>query len=156
MEPPSAFTLAETAFLRGMDWRHLEAMAACAMGVSFPANDRIFRTGEPANRFYLILSGRVALEATAPDGTTVPLQVIEAGDVLGWSWLFPPHQWQFDAITVGPVEAIYFYGTRLRDFADEDPAFCCAMMKRMTQVILARLQATRHLLVAKAHPVNGR
>ncbi|KAB2674602.1 MAG: Crp/Fnr family transcriptional regulator [Verrucomicrobia bacterium] len=154
MESPSAFTLAETAFLRGMDWRHLEAMAACSMGVGFPAGERVFRTGEPANRFYLILRGRVALEAVAPDGAKVPLQVIEAGDVLGWSWLFPPHRWQFDAVTLEPVEAIFFYGTRLREFAEEDPAFCCAIMKRMAGVLLTRLQATRRSLVEHVHPAH--
>ena len=154
MEPPSAFTLAETDFLRGMDWRHLEAMAACAMGVEFPAGDRILRTGEPANRFYLVLRGRVALEATASSGPPVALQTIGAGDVLGWSWLFPPYQWQFDAITLEPVEAVFFYGTRLREFADEDPAFCCAIMKRMSHVILGRLQSTRRRLVAATRPAH--
>ena len=152
MEPPSAFTLAETPFLRGMEWRHLEAMAACAMGVRIPAGDRMFRTGEPANRFFLLLGGRVSLEAAGPNGSMVPLQIIEAGDVLGWSWLFPPYQWQFEAVTLEPVEALFFYGTRLREYAEEDPAFCCAMMKRMTNVILGRLQATRRRMVENAYP----
>ena len=84
----------------------------------------------------------------------MPLQVIEAGDVLGWSWLFPPHRWQFDAVTLEPVEAIFFYGTRLREFAEEDPAFCCAIMKRMAGVLLTRLQATRRSLVEHVHPAH--
>jgi CRP/FNR family cyclic AMP-dependent transcriptional regulator len=146
MEPPSAFMLAETPFLKGLEWRHLEAMSSCAMGVRFPAGERIFETGQPANRFYLLLGGRVALETPAESGPPIRIQVIEAGDVLGWSWLFPPYTWQFNARTLEPVEAVFFYGTKLRELAEEDPAFCCAMMKRMTHVILQRLQATRSRL----------
>ena len=148
MEQPTAFSLSEVPFLKGMEWRHLEAMAACAMGVKFPADERIFRTGENANRFYLLVSGRVALEAPGEDGSSTPIQEIVAGDVLGWSWLFPPYQWRFDARTVEPVEAIFFYGTHLRELADEDPVFCCTMMRRMSGVILERLQATRTQLAA--------
>ncbi len=146
MEPPTAFTLSEQPFLKGMEWRHLEAMAFCAMGVQLEPGAHIFRVNEPANRFYLILSGRVSLE-NVHNGKVTPVQIVEAGDVLGWSWLFPPHEWRFDARTLGPVEAIFFYGTRLRELADEDPAFCCAMMRRMSNVILKRLQATRQQLV---------
>jgi len=146
MEPPSAFTLSEQPFLKGMEWRHLEAMASCAMGVRFEAGDHIFRISEPANRFYLIVSGRISLETPRADGTLFPVQVLEAGDVLGWSWLFPPYEWRFDARTLEPVEAIFFYGTRLRELADDDSVFCCSMMRRMSNVILQRLQATRHEL----------
>ncbi len=152
MESPTAFTLAELPFLKGLEWRHLEAMASCAIGVKIGAGERIFKTGEPANRFYLLTAGRVALEAQTPSGSSVEVQVIQAGDGLGWSWLFPPYEWRFDARTVEPVEAIYFYGTRLRELAEADPAFCCALMKRMTSVILSRLQATRSRLV---QPLTG-
>lgn len=146
MQPPSAFTLSEEPFLKGMEWRHLEAMAHCAMAVELEANVHIFRVQEPANRFYLIHAGRVSLE-TPHEGNVTQVQIVEAGDVLGWSWLFPPHEWRFDARTLEPVQALFFYGTQLRDLADQDPAFCCAIMRRMSKVILQRLQATREQLV---------
>lgn len=149
MEAPSAPVLSQLPFLQGLEWRHLEAMAACAMLVRFGPGETIFRTGEAAARFYLVVEGRVQLESPRPSGPPVPIQVIEAGDVLGWSWLFPPYQWRFDARTLEPVEAIFFHGTRLRDLAEEDPVFCCTMMKRMTSVILQRLQATRDELVRR-------
>ncbi len=144
---PTAFALAELPFLKGMDWRHLELMSSCAMTVRFAAGEHVFRTGDPANRFFILLSGKVSLEAASEQGVRVPFEVISAGDVLGWSWLFPPYFWRFDAVTLEPVEAVFFYGTRLRDAADQDAALCCDLMKRMTKVILQRLQATRTELV---------
>lgn len=148
MEPTPA-NLAEIPFLKGMSWKHLETLSACAMSVRFDANNHIFKSGDVANRFYILLSGRVQLEAADRDSKAVPIQVIEAGDVLGWSWLFPPYHWRFDARTLEPVEALFFYGTRLRETAEQDAELCCTLMKRMTPVILARLQATRNEL-AKA------
>ena len=148
MEPTPA-NLAELPFFKGMAWEQLEALSACAMSVRFEAGNHLFRTGDVANRFYVLLSGRVQLESTSIDQPPVPIQVVEAGDVVGWSWLFPPYHWRFDARTLDPVEAIFFYGTRLREQAENDPALCCELMKRMTPVILNRLQATRNEL-AKA------
>jgi CRP/FNR family cyclic AMP-dependent transcriptional regulator len=67
--------------------------------------------------------------------------------VLGWSWLFPPYCWQFDARTLEPTEAIFFYGTPLREQCEQDHNFGFEMMKRMTQVIIQRLQGARRLLL---------
>lgn len=148
MEPTPA-NLGQLPFLKGLSWEHLETLSACAMSVRFDAGSHLFHTGDVANRFYILLSGRVQLESVSQDLPPVPIQVIEAGDVLGWSWLFPPYHWRFDARTLEPVEAIFFYGTRLREQAEQDPALCCALMKRMVPVILERLQSTRNEL-AKA------
>lgn len=142
MEPTPA-NLAEIPFFKDMSWQQLETLSACAMSVRFDANTHIFKTGDVANRFYVLISGKVQLESAVEDGPAIPIQVLEGGDVLGWSWLFPPYHWRFDARTLEPVEAIFLYGTRLREQADQDPALCCTLMKRMTPVILARLQATR-------------
>lgn len=150
MEPTPA-NLAEIPFLKDMSWQHLETLSACAMTVRFDADSHIFRTGDVANRFYILLSGKVQLESAERDMQPVPIQVIEAGDVLGWSWLFPPYHWRFDARTLEPVEALFFYGTRLREYAEQDPALCCSLMKRMTPVILSRLQATRAELAKSLH-----
>lgn len=148
MDAPTAFDLSRLPFLHGMDWRHLEAMAACALPARFEENETLFNAGETANRFYILLSGRIVLETDGPSGRPVEIQVIEAGDVVGWSWLFPPYQWRFSARTLGPVEAVFFAGPQLREVADADPAFCCALWKRMSGVMLSRLQATRARLAS--------
>jgi CRP/FNR family transcriptional regulator, cyclic AMP receptor protein len=132
---------------RGLSAAHLKLLAGFAMRTSFAQGEVIFREGDPANRFYLIESGRVRLETRRPGGS-VPIQTIGAWEVLGWSWLVPPYVWQFDAVAEEPTRAIFFYGTRLREMCDEDPALGYELMKRMSEVILQRLQATRRQLVA--------
>ena len=137
-----ATLIAEHPFLAGMKPAHLEVLCDCAMQTQFAKDQLIFREGDLANRFYLIQEGRVALESRG-DERTVLIQTVGAGDVLGWSWLFPPYYWHFDARTLTPTKAIFFYGTRLRAQCDEDHEFGYELIKRMAAVVIVRLQAAR-------------
>lgn len=130
-------------FLQDFSAEHLATLAECAMPTSFKAEQVIFREGEMANRFYLILDGHVALETEAPDRPPVPVDSVTAGDVLGWSWLFPPYTWNFTARAIGPVRAIFFYGTWLRERCASDPALGYELMRRTAGVVIRRLQVTR-------------
>jgi CRP-like cAMP-binding protein len=139
--------IAELPFLKGLSSKHLQTLADNAMQSQFKAGEMIFREGDPANRFYLIQSGQVALESSPKDRPAVRIQTIGAGDVLGWSWLFPPHYWRFDARALEPTSAIFFYGTRLREECEKDHDLGFELMKRMAGVVLERLQATRRQLI---------
>ena len=73
-----------------LDKRQLEVLSDLAMEIRFTPGEYIFRRQDPANRFYLILEGRVELElATTRDGIKV-VQMAGPGDYLGWSWLKQP------------------------------------------------------------------
>lgn len=118
-----------------------------AMRVSFIPNEFIFREGDPANRFYLIHTGKVGLEAHLANGECVPVQTLGAGDVLGWSWLFPPSYWHFDARALAMTEAVYFFGTPLRTECESDHELGYELLKRMSAVVIQRLHATRRQLL---------
>jgi CRP/FNR family transcriptional regulator, cyclic AMP receptor protein len=101
-----------------------------------------------ANRFYLICSGKVELQvANDFDHQPVVVETIGAGSVLGWSWLFPPYCWHFDACAITPVKAIFFYGTRLREECETNHELGHELMKRVSAVVIERLQAARGRLV---------
>lgn len=144
-------TIAELPFLAGLNSKHLQTLADNAMQSHFDTGELIFREGDPANRFYLIQRGQVALESSPKDRPAVRIQTIGAGDVLGWSWLFPPFYWHFDARALEPTSAIFFYGTRLREACESDHDLGYELMKRMAGVMLQRLQATRSQLLQHQH-----
>ncbi len=152
---PTAASLGHQPFFRGVPWTHLEALAAVAACAKFGPDEVIFQEGEEANRFYLVLSGTVALEAAA-GSRDVPLQTVETGDGLGWSWFFPPYRWQFTARTVTPVEAFFFHAPTLRQRMEDDPALGYAVMKRMAAVLFERLLSTRDRLVLLEQATAGR
>jgi CRP-like cAMP-binding protein len=134
-------------FLQGMTPHQHRILASCAMRAHFGPGETIFRAGDSANRFYLILSGKLVLESQGKGRGMVSIQTIGAGDVLGWSWLFPPYTWHFDASAVEPTEAIFIYGTPLREECETDHELGYELMKRLAEVMLARLQATRWQLL---------
>ncbi len=138
-----AETLAVAPFLDGMSARHLRTMAECAMPSAFSGGEMIFREGDVANRFYLLQEGSVALESRSRESDPIHIQTIGAGDVLGWSWLFPPFLWHFDARAIEPVKVLFIYGSRLRDHCEDDHDFGYELVKRMAEVMMRRLQATR-------------
>lgn len=117
------------------------------MKTTFEAGKVIFAEGETANRFYLIETGKVALESRGEQSEAVTIEVIGTGDLLGWSWLFPPYVWHFSARAVEPTHAIFFYGTVLREYCDADPSLGFELFKRMGEVMINRLQSARSRLV---------
>jgi len=133
-------------FLKGMAARQLEILSAESMLAEFKTDERILYEGGPANRFYLILEGRVELESPMREGESIHTQTLSKGDVLGWSWIFPPYRWHFDARAVTPTKAIFFYGTRLRELCEENHDFGYELMKRISEIVIKRLQATLHEL----------
>lgn len=134
-------------FLIGLSERHIRLLSDCAMLTHFQPDQKIFRTGETANRFYLLEEGTVVLEAVAAmDETPVQIDTVRAGGLLGWSWLFPPYLWHFDARAVEPATAIFFYGTVLREYCERDPALGYELFKRMSEVMIKRLQSARDRL----------
>jgi CRP/FNR family cyclic AMP-dependent transcriptional regulator len=144
---PLEVKIAEHPFLKGLSSQHLKALSEYAMFSEFTEDQLIFSEKDPANRFYLILEGEIALESHVRDSGTVPIETIGAGDVLGWSWLFPSYHWHFDARALKDTKAIFFYGTRLRERCEEDHDLGYELMKRTAEVVIKRLQATRRQLL---------
>ena len=140
-------TLAEQSFFEGLPARYLQLFVDNAMEAEFSASELIFKEGDPANRFYLIGRGMVALESQI-DKTNEPFLVETIGgySVLGWSWLFPPYTWHLDARAVTPVKAIYFDGAYLRGQCESDHDLGYELTKRAGAMVIERLQATRRRL----------
>jgi len=141
--------LAAQPFLKGLSKQQLELLSNNALEVNFPAGKMVFNEGLEAHRFYIILEGEVALESQAGKRGGQPelIQTIKAGDVLGWSWLFAPYRWHFDARAVKPTKAIIFFVTTLRELCESDHSLGYEFMKRVSKVVIKRLQSTRRRLV---------
>ncbi len=134
--------LAAHPFLKGWAPRHLDLLADGATLEEHTKGDLIFKQGDPASRFYLIDSGSVAL-THAGLNSNVLIQTLSAGEVLGWSWLFPPFAWHFNAMVTEPARLIVLDGGRIRECASRDHDFGYELMSRISQVVIQRLQVAR-------------
>jgi CRP/FNR family cyclic AMP-dependent transcriptional regulator len=129
-------------FFAGLDPQYLALLTGCAANVTFADGAFLFRQGTPADKFFLITAGTVALEIAAP-GRVVTVQTLGEGEVAGFSWLMGPHQWQFDGRAVTKVRAMEMDGACLRAKCEADPRLGFDLMRRFASVATRRLQATR-------------
>jgi uncharacterized OB-fold protein len=117
---PLATRIALHPFLAGMNHTQLALLTDCAVSRHFKTNQIILRQGEFANGFYLVETGKVALESLVGFNQSIPLQIVGAGDLLGWSWMFPPYVWQFTARAIEPTTTLFFYAAILREYCEKD------------------------------------
>ena len=75
------------------------------------------------------------------------MQTIGAGDVLGWSWLVPPHHWHFGATATTAVTAVRLDTAALRGMGEDDPALGYQVALALMSALLSRLQSTRARLL---------
>jgi len=135
--------LSEHPFLKGLALPHIELIAGCASNVRFNKGDYIFREDEEADRFYLVRHGLIALDMFVPQRGPVTIDTIQEVEVLGWSWLFPPYRWHFDARALQLTRAVAFDGKCLREKCDKDAPLGYDLVKRFSQVFMQRLQSAR-------------
>jgi len=135
--------LEQAAALQSLDPEHRRTLAGCARNCTFEPGDRMMREGDPADAFYVIREGAVAIETEVPGRGTVVMQTLHDGDLVGWSWLVPPYRTAFDARSVGTTHAISLDGACLRGKCESDPALGYDLMKLISTVFVERLQDTR-------------
>ena len=131
-------------FLEGMDREHLRLLSDVgdARELRGAGSDLSARR---ARRPLLPHSGQAAssLRSRIPGRGQITIQTIGSGEALGWSWLFEPYTWHFDAFADEPTRALYFHASLLREQCEQDPKLGYELMKRISRVVIHRLQATR-------------
>ncbi|MEV6205762.1 cyclic nucleotide-binding domain-containing protein [Kitasatospora sp. NPDC051914] len=141
--------------LDGLPDAHRDGLLALARDREFPADSRLFDEGGPADRFWLIRSGEVALDLYVPGRRPPVVETVGPGQLLGWSWLFPPYRWHLGARTLGPVTAREFPAAEVRALCEAVPELGHELAVRCAAVIAERLQATRLRLLDLYAPDGG-
>jgi CRP/FNR family cyclic AMP-dependent transcriptional regulator len=135
--------IAEHPFFKGLEDRYIQLVVGCASNVRFDGKQFLFREGEEANMFYIIRTGKVALEINAVERGSLIIDTIEPGEVLGWSWFVAPYRWRFDARALELTRAIALDGKCLRTKCEDDHHLGYELMKRVSAVMEQRLHAAR-------------
>lgn len=123
---------------------HIAQLEECgAQLATFDPDSMITEEGKDAKACYLIHHGDVALELFLGGAQIRTVQTVHDGDLVGWSWLVPPHRWRFDARALTPVTAVRIDAARLRNAMERDRVLGYELMKRFYRVIFSRLSASR-------------
>jgi CRP/FNR family transcriptional regulator, cyclic AMP receptor protein len=136
-------SLAALPFFSGMPERHLAFVSGCAAHLRCQPGEFLLLEGQPADSFFVVRSGRVAVEISAGSRGAIIIETLHEGDVLGWSWLIPPYRWTFDARSLDSVSSIRFDARCVREKCGTDPGFGYEMLRRFSEIMAKRLTATR-------------
>ena len=147
--------LGEAAALRTLSAGHRATVAGCARNRVFTADDELMREGEPAEEFFVIRSGTVAIETIVPGRGAVTIETLHDGDLVGWSWLVPPYRAAFGARSLGTTHVLAIDGACLRGKCDTDPALGYDLLRLVASVFTRRLQETRLRLLDLYGAVGG-
>jgi CRP/FNR family cyclic AMP-dependent transcriptional regulator len=139
--------IAKHPFFAGLESYYTGLLTGCAANVRFAAGTYIFKEGEEANEFYLLRSGKVALEIFAPQHKPIVIATLEEGEILGWSWLLPPYLWKFHALATRETRAIALDGKCLRTKCEQNHDLGYEVLKRFAHIVERRLEATRMQLL---------
>ncbi|MGW2331033.1 cyclic nucleotide-binding domain-containing protein [Streptomyces sp. NPDC001700] len=134
---------------------HRERLMALADDVSFPSGSRIFEEGRKADRFWVIRTGAITLDLRVPGRRAAVIETLGPGELIGWSWLFPPDTWHLGAEALSPVRAYEFDAETVRRLCDDDAELGYALALACAQVIGRRLQAARTRLLDLYGPYAG-
>lgn len=136
--------LAAHPFARGLVPEHVRTLESCIDGETTWVTDAFLVSADgEADHCYLLVEGAAVISADSPGRGRRSIQTIHAGDVVGWSWLFPPHRWAFDATALTETRALVLDGAKLRFAIDDDPAFGLEIVRRVGALVADRLNATR-------------
>lgn len=153
LEPPATRStktlIARHALFEDLAPSHLNKLAETATDLSAESGQVLFREGDDALGFYLIVEGSVVLEAADLQHGPLTVQTLEMGDVFGWSVLVPPHRWRLDARAASNARLIVLDGAALRAKCDEDPALGYELLRRFAMLLEQRLQAVRSQLIER-------
>ncbi|MFD7867444.1 Crp/Fnr family transcriptional regulator [Streptomyces sp. NPDC057682] len=136
-----------TTTLTALPATHRDRLLSLAADVRFPAAQRLFEEGAVADRFWILRTGTVTLDARLPHRRNAEIATLQPGDLVGLSWLFPPYAWELGAETLSPVRAHAFDAARVREACTADPAFGYAISQWVGGILAGRLQATRSRLL---------
>ena len=131
--------LREHPFLRGFTREHIDFMVGCTSNVRFKEGDFLLREGAPADHTLLIREGTVSLEIYVPGPGVQRVETLTAGDILGYSWLFPPSRYNLDARALADVRALRFDAACLRQKMESDHDFGYEFTVRLLRHLTSRL-----------------
>lgn len=146
MDNPKKFLIKYPPF-KNLNSDHLMFLFDCAQTVTLQEGDTLFRSGEEARKIYIVQEGKMAIEISSGEERVVTLQTLGKGEMIGWSWLIPPHYWRFDTKAIAPTELISLEGLRVRTKCKDDHEFGYTFMVGVAEILAQRLESTRIQLV---------
>lgn len=107
--------------------------------LNFEPDEIVFHEGDPADRLYMLKSGKILLEKRISDKMTVMFGSIKAGYCFGWSVMLDEGPYTSDALCAEPCEIFSLRREKIRNLMDTDHELGYIFTQRMLWVLKRRL-----------------
>lgn len=139
-------------FFAGIGEPATDFLADHAGRLRLAAGKVLFQQGDAAEHFHLLLEGHLSLGIPAVEGPALELQDLGPGEIAGWSWLFAPNRWNFQARARTAIEVLAFDGPAILARCESDPKFGYELVKRFSALMSERLQFARQKMMQEWRP----
>jgi CRP/FNR family cyclic AMP-dependent transcriptional regulator len=144
--------LAAHPFLKGMAPGLVQELVDCASEVTFDAGDIVCQVDDPAMQFYLIESGRIAVQTFSSWKGPITVATLGEGDDLGRFWVEAPYRWRFEARAQQLTRCIALEVKKLSEKCEANHDLGYEFLKRYTYSLVMQFRATRLQLLDMLKP----
>jgi CRP/FNR family transcriptional regulator, cyclic AMP receptor protein len=134
--------LARAGLFQGVERSGVTALTKQLQPVDFPPGHVIFAEGEPGDRLYFIISGKVKIGRGYPDGRENLLTIMGPSDMFGELSIFDPGPRTSSATTITEVRAVSMGRDALRAWIADRPEIAGQLLR----VLARRLRRTNNNL----------
>jgi CRP-like cAMP-binding protein len=132
----------------------LKFLCECSSTREIKKGQILFLQGENADKFYVVRNGRISIQMPAIMGPALEIQTVDKDQVLGWSWLISPYQWNFQAKAEEDSELLQFDGTAILARCEQEPKFGYELLKKFAALMSVGLNAARQKMMNEWNPIG--
>lgn len=129
--------------LKGLSNTELEFFESVSREIHLVDGATLFEEGGVADTFFIIVTGKVGLELTTPGRAPMVIQTLGPGDLVGVSWFFPPHRWNWSARAFGETDLVAFDAIEVRHKCEVDRDLALEVLGVVAEEVVRRLHRTR-------------
>ena len=134
--------LARAGMFQGVEPSAVSALTAELHPVDFRSGHTVFAEGEPGDRLFVVISGKVKIGRRSPDGRENLLNIIGPSDMFGELSIFDPGVRTSSATTITEVRAVSMDRDALRAWIADRPEIA----EQLLRVLARRLRRTNNNL----------
>jgi CRP-like cAMP-binding protein len=118
---------------RGLPSATLDRIAALAMRRAYGRGETIFAQSDPGDGLYGVVTGRVRISASAPDGKELFLNIMEPGDTFGEIALLDGRQRTASASATVPTEVLVILRDQFFALLRREPELVSHLLELLCQ-----------------------
>ena len=134
--------LSRAGIFQGVEPNAASALTSQLQPADFPRGRTVFAQGEPGDRLYIIISGKVKIGNRSPNGQETLLAILGPSDMFGELSVFDPGPRTSSATTITEVRAVSMDRDALRTWIADRPEIA----EQLLRVLARRLRRTNNNL----------